>query len=109
MDEERRGKTEAIFRDVNERIAESAQRFSSESAEFVCECADPSCTERVEAELGEYERVRSKPTTFLLAKGHEHPDIERVVARRKGYNVVQKVGRIVARTVTRLDPRTASA
>jgi hypothetical protein len=28
--------TEALFRDVNERIAETAQRFESGEAEFVC-------------------------------------------------------------------------
>jgi hypothetical protein len=109
MDEVRRGKTEALFRDVNERIAESAQRFESSDAEFVCECADPSCTERVEVTLDDYEEVRSEPTTFLLRPGHEHPDIERVVERRRRYNVVEKFGRLVARTVRELDPRTEPA
>jgi hypothetical protein len=36
----RLAKTESLFRDVNERIAESAQRFDAEDAAFVCECAD---------------------------------------------------------------------
>ena len=43
--------TEALFRDVNERIAESAERFNARDAEFVCECADPACAERVPATL----------------------------------------------------------
>src|SRR5207248_5026775 len=55
--EERIARNEALFREVNERIAESAQRFESHRAEFVCECADQDCTERVEATLDEYERV----------------------------------------------------
>ena len=42
-----RGRTEALFRDVNERIAESAERFDAESTEFVCECADVTCANRV--------------------------------------------------------------
>ena len=33
----RHGTTEAIFRNVNERIAESAQRFDADEAEFVCD------------------------------------------------------------------------
>ena len=45
-DKIRRARTEALFRDVNERIAESAERFSADSAEFVCECADPGCAHR---------------------------------------------------------------
>ena len=39
-------RTEALFRDVNERIAESAGRFGACDAEFACECADPACAER---------------------------------------------------------------
>jgi hypothetical protein len=43
----KRARIEALFRDVNERIAESAQRFDAESTQFVCECADSDCTHRV--------------------------------------------------------------
>ena len=32
--------TESLFRSVNERIAESAERFEADEAEFVCECDD---------------------------------------------------------------------
>jgi hypothetical protein len=100
---------EALFRDVNERIAETADRFEAEKTEFVCECADPSCTERVPATLGEYERVRAKPTTFLLAPGHEHDDIEQVVSEQGRFDVVDKVQTVVRETVIRLDPRGPSA
>lgn len=102
---ERRATTEALFRDVNERIAESAERFDAEGAEFVCECADPNCTDRVEATLPEYEGVRADAATFLLSPGHEQPDIERVVSERHRYVIVEKVQEVVRRTVMRLDPR----
>lgn len=102
---ERRALNEALFRDVNERIAESAERFRSEETEFVCECADPECTERVTATLAEYEKVRSNPATFLLAPGHDEPEIERVVSERGSFWVVEKVQTAVRRTVVRLDPR----
>jgi len=102
---ERRAMNEALFRDVNERIAESAERFETDEIEFVCECADPNCTERVPATLAEYERVRQSPTTFLLAPGHEQPDLERVVSDRGRFEVVEKVQAAVRRTVARLDPR----
>ena len=74
-------RTEALFRDVNERIAESAERFEADTTEFVCECADANCTHRVEATLEEYEDVRADGATFMLAPGHVHEDIERVVER----------------------------
>ncbi len=109
MDEKvKRGRTEALFRDVNERIAESAQRFEADTAQFVCECANPNCTDRVEATLDEYEKVRADGATFLLAPGHVHKDIERVVADRGRFHVVEKIQRTVRATVKRLNPRPAS-
>ena len=102
---ERRALNEALFRDVNERIAESAERFDVDKTEFVCECADPNCTERVPATLAEYENVRQESTTFLLAPDHAQPDMEQVVSDRGRFQVVEKTKEAVRRTVTRLDPR----
>jgi hypothetical protein len=102
---ERRATTEALFRDVNERIAESTERFEGDRTEFVCECSDPGCTHRVSASLAEYEEVRDEPTTFLVVPGHEEEDIEQVVADRGRFRIVEKVQAIVRRTVVRLDPR----
>jgi len=106
---ERRATTEALFRDVNERIAESAERFDAEETDFVCECADPNCTHRVTASLAEYEAVRDDPTTFLLLPGHEQGDIERVVSDRGRFRIVEKLQAAVRQTVIRLDPRDRSA
>jgi hypothetical protein len=102
------GTTEAIFRTVNERIAESAQRFDSTGAEFVCECADKTCTHRVEATLEEYESVRADATHFLLAPGHDNARVERVLKRKRRYWVVEKFERTVAATVRRLNPRASA-
>lgn len=98
-------KTESLFRDVNERIATAAGGFGSEEAEFVCECADPTCVERVEVPLEVYEDVRAEPTTFLLAKGHEEGSIEKIVERRRRFQIVEKVNSKVVAVVKRLDPR----
>jgi hypothetical protein len=105
----KRAQTEALFRDVNERIAESAQRFDAESTQFVCECADPNCTHRVEATLDEYEEVRSDATTFMLAPGHADGDLERVLEDRGRFHVVEKIHEVVRATVKRLDPRAEPA
>jgi hypothetical protein len=104
-DHERRATTEALFRDVNERIAESAERFDATETEFVCECADASCTHRVAASLAEYEKVREDSTTFLVVPGHEQSDLERVVSERGSFRIVEKVQAVVRKTVIRLDPR----
>jgi hypothetical protein len=102
-------KTEALFRDVNERIAETSERFDAEDAEFMCECADPGCAERLEVSLDHYEEVRADATTFLLNPDHVEPDVEEVVDERKGYAVVKKVDAVVARVVRQLNPRPETA
>jgi hypothetical protein len=107
--EARIARTESLFRDVNERIAESAKRFDSEEATFVCECADQQCAERVDATLDEYERTRADGTQFLLRPGHEDTRVERVVERiGTRLAIVRKLG-VVGTAVRRLDPRAEPA
>jgi hypothetical protein len=109
-EEIRIARTESLFRSVNERIAETAERFDSPSAEFVCECSDQSCTDRLEANLEEYEEVRENGTHFLVRPGHEDTRVERVVERRGNrHAVVEKFDEAVARIVRRLDPRPGHA
>ena len=107
QDDVRVAKTEALFREVNERIAESAEQFESARAGFVCECADPSCTERIEAPLAEYEQVRADGATFLTLPGHEVPELE-TVRRREGFQIVRKIGALGA-FARQLDPRASTA
>jgi hypothetical protein len=104
---EKLARTEALFREVNERIAETAERFDAEETKFVCECADPSCTHRVEATLKEYERVREDGASFLLVPGHEDRRIETVVQVDGGRAVVEKRHPLVVRVVRALNPRAA--
>jgi hypothetical protein len=102
--------TEALFRDVNERIAASAQTFNSADADFVCECADPGCADRVHATIDEYEGARSDGTQFLLVPGHEDTRVERVVKRpHSRLAIVKKFNEIVVSRVRRLDPRASEA
>ena len=85
---------EALFRDVNERIREISDTFGTQAAtyDFLCECSDPSCSERVVLTRAEYENVRSDSTRFVVAKGHALPEIESVVERAKDHVVVEKEG-----------------
>jgi hypothetical protein len=108
-EEARIARTESVFRHVNERIAETVERFDSDEADFVCECADAECHERIETTLGEYEEARADGTHFLVAEGHEEPGYERVVKRRRGYLIVEKFRRGLAAAVRRNNPRTDTA
>ena len=109
MDEEKMARTESAFREVNEAIAKTAARFDASEADFVCECSDPHCAHRITAELDDYEDVRTEPTRFLVAPGHDKPAIERVIEKRGEYNIVEKFGETVARIVRRLNPRATPA
>jgi hypothetical protein len=106
---ERLAKNESFFRQVNERINDVANGFADgESYDFLCECADPSCTARISLRQAEYEWVRANPARFVLAPGHAAPQIEHVVEREDEHVVVEKHG-IAGHVATKLDPRTAEA
>jgi len=109
MDEKglRVGKNEVIFREVNERLRELGEGFSlvSEQADFVCECGDSACTERVQMSLAEYEEIRSDAKRFLIVKGHEQLEYEKIVEEREGYAIVEKLPGGPAGIAIKEDPR----
>jgi hypothetical protein len=92
--DERLAQNEVLFRQVNERLKDVSERLGTADSgpEFVCECADETCTERIRLSLGEYERLRANPRRFVVIAGHVAPELERVVADRGGYRVVEKAG-----------------
>jgi hypothetical protein len=105
--QERLARNEALFREVNERIREAGERFRDPPAqeyEFFCECPDTSCVERVALTLAEYEAIRQDPRRFLVAPGHEVPEIEHVVAQEEPATIVEKDGPAGAMAEL-LDPR----
>jgi hypothetical protein len=89
--EERRGRNEVLFREVNERIEETQSGLGVGGRfDFLCECGDTNCVEQVALTLAEYEDVRSEPTQFVVRPGHEVQDIELVVRTGDGFSVVRK-------------------
>ena len=90
--QERVGRNEVLFREINERLKEMQETFEvlTERAEFVCECGDVDCTQQVTMSLADYERLRSDPRTFAVVAGHEAADVETVVGTRDRYLVVRK-------------------
>ena len=92
--EERLARNEAFFREVNERINDVARGFGGDGDkyEFLCECVDLRCSERIPLTLAEYQAVRADNRRFIVAQGHVIRDIEAVVERNDDHEVVQKVG-----------------
>ena len=104
---ERLAKNQSFFRQVNERIKDVANGFAEdESLEFLCECSDPRCTARLSLEPAEYEWVRANPARFVLAPGHDAPQVEHVVEREDKHVVVEKLG-VAGHVAAKLDPRAA--
>lgn len=109
MDErgKRVGRNEALFRNVNERLRELGEGFSlvTEQTEFVCECANTSCTERIPLALSMYEEIRSDSKRFFVIKGHEEPEYEQIVSENDAYYIVEKLPGGAAGMAIRDDPR----
>jgi hypothetical protein len=101
------GLNEAIFRQVNEQIRDLNREFETEQGTMtvICECGSSDCTERLELPVQDYERVRSDPRHYVIAKGHEIPSVETVVEHADGYDVVEKDEGEPAKLSRELDPR----
>lgn len=87
-------RNEALFREVNIRIADleegSLSRADDALLALVCECARTGCTTPIEADRATFEQVRENPLRFLVTPGHEDLDAESVVERRAGCLIVEK-------------------
>jgi hypothetical protein len=106
--EERIGLNEAVFREVNERIESLAESFDlgSQPLDLICECGDVSCVQRIHMTHAEFEELRSDPHLFAISPGHDIPDVESIVARRGGYDVVEKHPGEAQEVAERTDRRT---
>jgi hypothetical protein len=106
----RQAQNEALFREVNERIAQLGQSAEAWSpggmVEFYCECgADGGCGERIRMPLEAYERARAQDDRFAVKPGHETPELERAVEWTDDYVIVDKIP--AAEPFVEDDPRSA--
>ncbi|HZQ81482.1 MAG TPA: hypothetical protein VFB25_05865 [Gaiellaceae bacterium] len=91
------GENQSTFREANENIRSAATKIGVDGqVPFVCECAEPTCTQIVRLELAEYAAIREHPRRFFNALGHEELSVRagagRVLERRDGYVLVEKTG-----------------
>jgi hypothetical protein len=86
------GLNEALFREVNERVRQLTDdaQDGDESLTIVCECGSENCTEELEIAYSAYQEIRSDAAHFAVSPGHVAPDVEDVVEKRDGYDVVEK-------------------
>ena len=104
----RAARNQSLFREINERIKDVNDSFSAvtETGEWICECANDTCVERIEMSVNEYEAVRADGARFFVAPGDEHvwPEAEKVTDRNDRYWIVEKFGQAAA-LAKRADPR----
>jgi hypothetical protein len=89
---------ERLLREANEEIEREAREEQRERAvgrdemevEFFCACGRADCEETLLLTLAEYEAAHAIPDRFIVARGHEHPEIERIVEEHDAYLVVEK-------------------
>jgi hypothetical protein len=87
---DRLARNETMFRSVNERVEEVVQPGPQEEIDFLCECGDSECVEKVTLTRREYEQVRADGMQFVVVPGHEIPEIEDVVTHADRFLVVRK-------------------
>ena len=108
--DERLAGNEALFREVNERVAEVATHFvevetRGEQINFACECGRADCAEPITMTLAEYEAIRAESTHFAVVPEHEQPEIEVVIVRHPTYFVVEKREPDAQKVARKTDPR----
>jgi hypothetical protein len=108
--DERLAGNEALFREVNERVAEVATEFvevetRGEEINFACECGRATCAQPITMTLAEYEAIRAESTHFAVVPQHEQPEIEVVIERHPTYFVVEKREPDAKEVARETDPR----
>lgn len=91
MTQQRVAENEALSREVNEAIERG--RWPGERdvvSTYRCECAQLGCSQLIKLTPRKYERIRSHPRRFVVARGHELLELETVVEQAPGYLVVEK-------------------
>jgi hypothetical protein len=90
-EKQRSARNQAIFRRANEALRERYGELGvGDVVPFLCECADVRCTRTLRMTLAEFDEIRLDARLFAVVSGHARADIEAVVVRSSGYDVVVK-------------------
>jgi hypothetical protein len=97
-----------LYRDVNENVLRINDAFSIVATldDWICECANQNCSQRLELSLSEYDAIRASPIRFLVAPDEEHffPELEVVTEKNERFWVVEKTG-TAGEVAEKADPR----
>ena len=82
---------QTLFRQVNERVLDVNRNLgpTARIADFVCECRDPECSERLTLSVSQFHAIRSHPKRHVVCPGHVARACEHTVEVHKGFSVVE--------------------
>ena len=96
---------QALFREVNEQVWLLQRKWGTPvEVDFICECADETCSAAIQVATAEYQRVRSNPRHFVVAPEHFFEAAEILVERGAGRWIVE-VTEAARPVVEATDPR----
>ena len=99
-------RSQAAFREVNERIEQVANGFGADGHDWlICECGNPGCVQPIHLTAAEYERVRQHASRFVVALNHENPETESIVEENERFVVVETYAGATSRVARETDPR----
>jgi hypothetical protein len=81
-------------REFNQRLA-ALETQNFEATPYRCECGLIACGAAIQLTREEYFEVRSDPRRFVVFADHVMPDVDRVLARRRGWAVIEQEERFV--------------
>jgi hypothetical protein len=91
--EERLTENQQTFRYANERLVERLAAAGTQDhrhVPFFCECADESCSDRVNATLDEFEEAHVTSNHYFILPGHARIEAEEAIEENGRYDVVVK-------------------
>ena len=90
----RAAQNQMLFRSVNDLMMERVETMGGAVPEldFACECADESCVGKIRLSTLQFLGIESETNQFIVLRGHELPEVEDVIAERKGFLIVSKRG-----------------
>jgi ANTAR domain-containing protein len=80
-------RTELDFKRLNTALA---LRLGDGDGRFLCECANPHCSEPLELSADDLRALHAEENMFAIVPGHEVPDLETVVLSNDRYAIVRK-------------------
>ncbi|MCW2961805.1 MAG: hypothetical protein JWM25_629 [Thermoleophilia bacterium] len=83
--------SKARFRAMNERIRSQVDGFDGavDTYSLMCECALVNCQDMLELSRGDYDRVRSVISWFVVLPDHMIPPAEKVVEQNERFWIIE--------------------